>query len=309
MALDLTNVECFVAVAEIRHFGRVAQSLGVSVPTVTKRIHRLETALGVPLVLRSSAGVAGLTPAGSRLLEVAPELLRAAQAATELAQGEPTSELHVAVPSGVDAVAPLLPAALGTLELALRHSYPGVAVLAVPTPFGRLTDDLLAGRVDAVLTFGATSHAEIISTRLAPLHRVGLVGAQHPLAKRRSVPAREFAEQPLLFSPGLPDHYMLPFVLADVRPVAQGRLVPISASTTAHVAQRILLGREVTVVPIALTGNLPPELVRIFLTGLPPAWYYAHHRASDGRPELATAIELMADFTDSINRAAVHGVS
>ena len=259
MTLDLTGVECFVAVARFRHFGEAATHLGVSVSTVTKRLQRLEVALGVPLVVRDSTGFQGLTPAWSRFVQLAPELVRAAQVATDLAVGEPVSTLHVAVPDGVGVVAPLLPAALGTLEIALRHSHPGVAVLAVPTPF----------------------------------------------AWRGSVPATEFAEQPMLYTPGLPDHYMHPFILADVRPLDGARLVPSSATTTAHVAQRILVGREVTTVPIALTANLPPELHRVLLRGLPDSWYFAHHRAADTRPELHTALGLMGDFTASINRAAL----
>ena len=305
MTLDLTGVECFVAVARFRHFGEAATHLGVSVSTVTKRLQRLEVALGVPLVVRDSTGFQGLTPAGSRFVQLAPELVRAAQVATDLAVGEPVSTLHVAVPDGVGVVAPLLPAALGTLEIALRHSRPGVAVLAVPTPFARLTESLVWGEVDAVLTFGPSAHPEVESTRLSSLHRVGLVGATHPFARRGSVPATEFAEQPMLYTPGLPDHYMHPFILADVRPLDGARLVPISATTTAHVAQRILVGREVTTVPIALTANLPPELHRVLLRGLPDSWYFAHHRAADTRPELHTALGLMGDFTASINRAAL----
>ena len=76
MTLDLTGVECFVAVARFRHFGEAAADLGVSVSSVTKRLQRLEVALGVPLVVRDSTGFQGLTPAGSRFVQLAPELHR-----------------------------------------------------------------------------------------------------------------------------------------------------------------------------------------------------------------------------------------
>lgn len=198
----------------------------------------------------------------------------------------------------------MLPAALGALELALGHSHAGVAVLAVPTSFDQLTDSLLAGGVDVVLSFGASPTAGLASVRLSPLHRVGLVAATHPLAPRETMAAADFARQPMLYTPGLPDHYMHPFLLADVRPLEEASLVPVRASTTAHVAQRLLAGREVTVVPLALTANLTEEFSRILLRGLPPAWYFAHHRDDDHRPELITAIELMGDFTESISRAA-----
>ena len=96
-----------------------------------------------------------------------------------------------------------------------------------------------------------------------------------------------------------------PFVLADVRPLEEATLVPIAASNTAHVAQRLLHGREVTVVPVALTGNLPPELQRVGLIGVPASWYHAHRRSDDDRPALLTAIDLMTDFTESITQAAL----
>lgn len=304
MSLDLSGVEAFVAVARWRHFGQAAQELGVTVSAVTKRLQRLEAELGVPLVLRDSAGFSGLTPAGQRLIEVAPELLHAARVVTEIAQGEPLETLRVAVPAGVGVVAPLLPAALGTLEIALQHNHPGVAVLAVPTAFERLSDSLTGGAVDMVLTFGPSPEAQIASVRLSPLRRIGLVAAGHPFARREAMPAAEFARQPMIYTPGLPDHYMHPFVLADVRPLGQARLVAIKATNTAHVALRLLQGQEVTVVPLALTANLPPELAKVQLRGLPDSWYYVHHRVDDQRPELRTAIELMGEFTESMIRAA-----
>lgn len=303
--LDLVAVESFVAVTAHRHFGRAAAELGISVSAVTKRIQRLEADLGVPLIDRDSGGFLGLTPAGQRFIQVAPELLRAVRSARDAATGAPETTLRLAVPAGVGVVAPLLPAALATLELALRHTHPGVSLETVPTAFGDLTADLLSGAVDIVLTFGSSTEPEVVPTRLSEIHRVGMVSSRHPMAGRHSVDVAEFAQLPMLYNPKLPDEYMLPFVLADVRPLAEARLVPIDAENTAHVAQRILLGREVTVVPVALTANLPPELRRVGLHGLPATYYYAHRRRDDVRKPLLTAIELMADFTDSISRAAL----
>lgn len=129
------------------------------------------------------------------------------------------------------------------------------------------------------------------------------VGTATSLA--RTVEVHEFARLPMIYSPDVPDEYMQPFILADVRPLKEATLVPISASNTAHVAQRILRGHEVTVVPLALTGKLPPELQRVGLIGVPASWYHAHRLSGDDRPALLTAIDLMTDFTDSITRAAL----
>lgn len=198
-----------------------------------------------------------------------------------------------------------MPQALATLELALQHAHPGVGVESVPTAFRELTPALIAGEVDMVLTFGPSPSPDVTSTRLSEIHRVGLVGAAHPLAFRRAVEVHEFARLPMIYDPDLPDGYMQPFVLADVRPLEDATLIPISASNTAHVAQRILRGREATVVPLALTANLPPELQRVGLIGVPASWYHAHRRLGDDRTALLTAIDLMTDFTDSITQAAL----
>jgi DNA-binding transcriptional LysR family regulator len=304
MDLDLQAVATFLVVVERRHFGHAANDLGISVSAVTKRIQRLEASLGVPLVERDSGGFAGLTPAGWRFVQFAPQIVQATQTARLAAVGQAKLALRVAVPAGVEVVAPLMPAALATLELALSHTHPGVTVALVPTPFAQLTPDLIADNVDVVLTFGPSADPSVTSTRLGPLHRVGLVGAKHPFAYRRRVDAREFARQPMVYAPGLPDEYMNPFVLADVRPLDEARLVPVDASNTAHVAQRVLEGREVTVIPAALSANLPRELKRVELDGVPTCWYYAHRRADDVRPELLTMIDLLVALTESITRAA-----
>lgn len=305
MDLDLTAVESFLAVTDSRHFGRAADRLGISTSALTKRIQRLEATVGVPLIERDTAGYAGLTAAGRRFVQFAPQLLYAAQAAKTAATGAPAQVLRLAVPAGVGVVAPLLPQALATLELALQHAHPDVGIKTVRTPFPELTPALLGGDADIVLTFGPSASSDVTSTRLSEIHRVGLVGATHPLAVKRAVDVHQFARLPMIYDPDLPDEYMQPFILADVRPLAEATLVAISASNTAHVAQRVLRGREVTVVPVALTGNLPPELQRVGLTGVPASWYHAHRRRGDDRPALLTAIDLMTDFTDSITRSAL----
>lgn len=305
MDLDLTAVESFIAVTDLRHFGRAADRLGVSASALTKRIKRLEDTVGVPLIERDTGGYAGLTPAGRRFVQFAPQLLQAAQSAKTAASGVPVETLRLAVPAGVGVVAPLMPQALAALELALQQTHPGVAVESVRTAFSELTPALLAGDVDLVLTFGHSPSPHVISTPLSEIHRVGLVGATHPLAFKRAVDVHDFARLPMIYDPDLPGEYMHPFVLADVRPLEEATLVPIYASNTAHVAQRILRGREVTVVPVALSGNLPPELQRVGLIGVPSSWYHAQRRSGDDRPALLAAIDLMSEFTESITRSAL----
>lgn len=81
MHLNLTAVQSFITVADCRHFGRAAERLGISVSALTKRIQRLESSVGVPLIERDSGGFTGLTPAGRRFIQFAPQLMQTAQTA------------------------------------------------------------------------------------------------------------------------------------------------------------------------------------------------------------------------------------
>ena len=302
--LDLAAVATFVAVVRHRHFSLAAEELGLSVSAVTKRLQRLEADLGVALVDRDSGGFLGLTAAGRRFFQLAPQVLQAAAAARLAAVGQPVLVLKLAVPEGMPAVAPLMPDAIATIELSLSHAYPGVSVEMVPTPFDLMTPHLLNTEVDALFTFGPSPDERIASVRLGELHRVGLVAATHPFAYRPWVDAAEFAKERLLYSPGLPAEYMRPFILVDVRPIEEANLAPNDATNTAQVTQRILGGREVTVVPAALTASLPPVLKAVEIRGLPTWHYYAQHRADDARPELGALLDLLVDFTQSLNSAA-----
>ena len=50
----LDKLEMFIAVARERHFGRAADSLGVTQPTLSAGIKQLEEQLGVQLIFRGS---------------------------------------------------------------------------------------------------------------------------------------------------------------------------------------------------------------------------------------------------------------
>ncbi|WP_433066503.1 LysR family transcriptional regulator [Dactylosporangium sp. CS-033363] len=85
MEVQLQQLRYFVTVAELRHFTRAAEQLGVSQPTLSKQIHTLEAALGAPLFDRSRGGVV-LTMAGETLLPLARQVVADADTARDAVQ-------------------------------------------------------------------------------------------------------------------------------------------------------------------------------------------------------------------------------
>ncbi len=74
MAMDLTQLETFVAVAEERSFSRAAARLHRTQPAVSQTIRKLELEVGEVLLDRAARD-GSLTAAGEVLLEYAQKLL------------------------------------------------------------------------------------------------------------------------------------------------------------------------------------------------------------------------------------------
>ncbi len=91
--MDTKSLRCFLAVAENLNFSRAAESIYLSQPALSLRIHALEEELGVKLFLRTRQQVY-LTAAGSALLPEVQEILARLDALPELArQGGEAEEL------------------------------------------------------------------------------------------------------------------------------------------------------------------------------------------------------------------------
>src|SRR3989440_12903773 len=81
-AVEIDQVETFLAVATFGGFHRAAEALRVSQPAVSARIKALEESLGVSLFARSRSGLT-LSEAGRTLRPYAEQLLRTASLARQ----------------------------------------------------------------------------------------------------------------------------------------------------------------------------------------------------------------------------------
>ena len=72
----IDKLEMFIALAREGHFGRAAESLGVTQPTLSAGIKSLEAQLGQKLFIRDT-GTVRLTPMGEAMLPKARSVLSA----------------------------------------------------------------------------------------------------------------------------------------------------------------------------------------------------------------------------------------
>jgi LysR family hydrogen peroxide-inducible transcriptional activator len=146
--LDLTRIRYFQAVAEAGSFSQAARRLGLSQPTLSIQVARLEQHLGTPLFQRRRDGVT-LTETGRRLLEHSRELLSRVEEMEQVLRSElqePSGDLRIGCVHSVGIY--LLPEALA----ALMERYPKVHP-TIRSEHSQVVLDLLkAGEIDVGLT-------------------------------------------------------------------------------------------------------------------------------------------------------------
>jgi DNA-binding transcriptional LysR family regulator len=162
---DMEAMAIFAKIVENRGISAAAADLGLSAPTISKALARLEQRIGCRLLNRTSRRLA-LTDAGRQLADRAARLLADAEAAeTALAaqSATPRGTVRLAAPMsfGIREVAPILPEFL-TL-------YPDVSIDL------HLSDalvDVIGDGFDIVLRIGSLPDSSLLARRLAPVPRV-----------------------------------------------------------------------------------------------------------------------------------------
>ncbi|SFJ70369.1 LysR family transcriptional regulator [Celeribacter neptunius] len=255
----LSKLEMFIAVAKEGHFGRAAQSLGITQPSLSTGIKQLEDQLGVQLIFRGSR-FGGLTPEGQRALTWARKItadsrqLRDEMRATK--HGLSGQLRLAAIPTALTWAA--------TLSTAFTQAHPNVQMTILSRPSMQILTMLDDLEADAGLTYLDNEPLGRVST--VPLYeeRYMVVAAPgNALSGRARLHWSDLAEQPLcLLSPDMQNRRIIDRNLNAVGVLPR---VGVESNSTVVLIAHVESGGWITVLPegIArfLTEGKPLELI------------------------------------------------
>lgn len=189
----LDKLEFLLALARERHFGRAAESCGVTQPTLSAGLKQLEESLGVLLVNRGSR-FQGFTPEGERVLDWARRMVGDARAMRQ----EVSALRHGLIGRLRIAAIPTAHAAVASLTTPYRAKHPDVQFTILSRTSGEIMTLLENLEIDAGITYLDNEPLGRVNT--VPLYKESyslVTAADAPLGSRKQVTWAELSRVPL----------------------------------------------------------------------------------------------------------------
>jgi DNA-binding transcriptional LysR family regulator len=292
----IDKLEMLIALAREEHFGRAAESMGLTQPTLSSGIKQLEAQLGVQLVWRGSR-YSGLTPEGQRVLGWARRIVGDARTMREEMRAVKkglSGNLRLAViPTALTTVAQL------TVRFGQDHPNVDFTVLSrTSTEILSMIDNL---EVDAGISYLDNEPLGRVTT--VPLYRESyrfVCSESSPFADRTDIGWEEIAEVPLcLLTPDMQNRRIINQNFLDAGVTVKAK---IESNSTVVLMAHVGAGAWATVLPAQmaefLAAGKPVRIVplrepmRHHAVGLIAPWREPH------TPVLAALLREAASLSD-----------
>ncbi|KIH83919.1 LysR family transcriptional regulator [Pseudomonas batumici] len=255
---DLNDLQAFRAVVEQGSFRKAAQAISISQPALSRRVEKLEDALGVRLFERTTRRVSltqvgrAFAPTVERLLD---DLDLALLGITDVAS---TRLGHVTVACVPSAAYYFMPKVVAHYH----RQYPKIRVKVLDSSANDVHAAVLSGEADFGLSFTGNLQAEIEFELLVEERYVMACRRDHPLAGRASVTWTELYQQDYIsLDKTSGNRFLLDQALVGIAPQKPG------VCETRHVTTMIGLveaGLGVAAVPtMAMPGDGHPILTSV----------------------------------------------
>ena len=186
---DLHDLTAFRAVAELQNFRRAAETVHISQPAFSRRIDKLEKALGVSLLERTTRRVT-LTAVGRDFARKVAAWLDELDATLLGVRGVAASRLAEVTVACVPSTVYYF---LSQSIRRYRESYPRVRVRIFDAGANEVLAAVARGEADFGLNFIGSAEPDIEFRSLLEERFVAACRRDHPLAKKRRITWRELA--------------------------------------------------------------------------------------------------------------------
>jgi LysR family hydrogen peroxide-inducible transcriptional activator len=192
--MTLRELRYLVALADCGHFGRAAEVCGVSQPTLSTQLKKLEDGLGVVLFERTNKTL-HITSLGQKIIDQARRVLAEADVLIDLSH-EATRPLVGPLTLGV--IPTLGPYLLPWFVPLLRRAYPDLRLILCEDLTDELIDRLRTHRIDAALLALPITGEDLVTRPLFDEPFYFACGHDHPLAREATVSDVDLRRQRLL---------------------------------------------------------------------------------------------------------------
>ncbi len=247
--MELHQLRCFSAIVRAGSFTRAAEQLGITQPSLSQQIRKLEKQVGSPLFERLGRSIR-LTTYGEALRQPAAEIMQQvaeAKSSLDNLQEGVRGKLRVGV------IPTIMPYFIAPRIGEFLNRFPKVDLQLIEDTTPRLVEQLQAGDLDLALSALPVRNPDIVCSELAREPLFLAVAAQHPLAGESAVDLQNLRNERLLL---LKEGHCLreDVLMTCTRAKAELRSI-FETDQLASIFQLVRAGFGVTVIPAMASSH------------------------------------------------------
>lgn len=256
LLMNLRDLQYFIAVADLGHFGRASEQCCVSQPTLSGQLRKLEEYLGHSLFERTTRSVT-LTPFGREALSLARRVIGDCSAIERKARelDDPFTG-----PVSLGAFPTIGPWLLPRLTPSLRRQYPRSPFYLIEEKSPVLQQRLEDEQLDAAILSLPQTSSILTAVPLFSEPFLAALPEDHPWAGREQIEQNELAQTRLLL---LEDGHCLRDQALEICSLQQhDALTDFQATSLETLRQMVRLGTGITLIPGLAVPDHPEPGIR-----------------------------------------------